>query len=307
MPEAFTNFHFIRPAALLLAPVAMVLWWLWQRRADPLRGWRQQIDQELLRALTVGNRSINRMPAILVLAAWLLGVIAISGPTWKLEPSPFADDATPLMILLKADISMETTDISPSRLERARMKIADLTQVRKNQPLGLIAYSGSAHLVLPPTRDTSTVGTMAAEISPNIMPLPGDRLDLALRRATEVLSKAGQGGVLLVIADTVDADLSKLSSATDLPVVFLSVNTPGSNQDSALQAAADELGAKVESLTVSNDDVTSIVRDVARTPVKKAGAEGAIWQETGYWIVPALALIFLSGFCRESRPEEVHS
>lgn len=305
MPEALSNFHFIRPAALLLAPVAMLLWWLWQRRSDPLRGWRQQIDPDLLRALTVGKGSSNRIPAFLTLAAWLLGVIAIAGPTWKLEPSPFADDATPLMILLKADISMETSDISPSRLERARLKITDLAEARKNQPLGLIAYAGSAHLVLPPTRDTATVGTMAAEISPEIMPQPGDRLDLALRRATEVLSKSDQSGTLLVIADSVDTELSKLSQATDLPIIFLAVNTPDSSQDASLRAAASELGAKVETLTASGDDIAAIVRRAARAPVTKAGAEGAIWQEAGYWIVPLLALLFLANFRRESRAEEV--
>lgn len=305
MPEALTNFHFIRPAALLLAPVAMLLWWLWQRRSDPLHGWRQQIDPELLRALTVGKGSNNRIPSILTLAAWLLGIIAIAGPTWKLEPSPFADDATPLMILLKSDLSMETSDIAPSRLERARLKIKDLAEARKNQPLGLIAYAGSAHLVLPPTRDTATVGTMAAEISPAIMPQRGDRLDLALRRGTEVLSKGEQGGTLLVIADSVDTDLSKLSQATDLPIVFLAVNTPDSQQDANLRTAAAKLGAKVETLTAADDDITSIVRRASRTPVRKAGAEGAIWQEAGYWIVPLLALLFLANFRRESRSEEV--
>jgi Ca-activated chloride channel homolog len=305
MPEALTNFHFIRPAALLLAPVAMLLWWLWQRRSDPLRGWRQQIDPDLLRALTVGNGSNNRIPAILTLAAWLLGIVAIAGPSWKLEPSPFADDATPLMILLKADISMETSDISPSRLERARLKIADLAKARENQPLGLIAYAGSAHLVLPPTRDTATVSTMAAEISPEIMPQSGDRLDLALRRATEVLSKGDQSGTLLVIADSVDTDLSKLSHPPDLPIIFLAVNTPDSSQDASLRSAASELGAKVETLTASSDDIAAIVRRAARAPVTKAGAEGAIWQEAGYWLVPILALLFLANFRRESRSEEV--
>jgi Ca-activated chloride channel family protein len=305
MPDPLSNFHFIRPAALVLAPVAVALWWLWQRRTDPLRGWRQQIDPDLLSALTVGKDSVNRIPAMGVLSAWLMAVIAIAGPTWRLEPSPFADDATPLMILLKADTSMKTPDITPSRLERAYLKMTDLAEARKNQPLGLIAYAGSAHLVLPPTRDTATVASMAAEISPEIMPEPGDRLDLALRLATEVLSKGGQGGTLLVIADSVDGDLTALSQATDLPVLFLAINTPDSAQDTSLRAAASTLGAKVESLTTSGDDIASIVRKAARTPVSKAGEQGAIWQESGYWFIPVLALLFIANFRRESRPKEV--
>ena len=61
---------------------------------------------------------------------------------------------------------MESPDPAPSRIERAHLKIADLADIRKGQPLGLIAYAGSSHLVLPPTRDTAVVAQMAAEISP---------------------------------------------------------------------------------------------------------------------------------------------
>jgi Ca-activated chloride channel family protein len=39
--------------------------------------------------------------------------VAVAGPTWKPEPSPFADDATPLMVLLKADSSMRQPDPAP--------------------------------------------------------------------------------------------------------------------------------------------------------------------------------------------------
>ncbi len=183
------DFHFIRPLWLLLAPVAVALWWLWRREADPLRGWRRQLAPELLEALVVGRSRRQRWQGGSLLVAWLLGVVAVAGPTWQLEPSPFADDATPLMILLKADASMEQSDLEPSRLERARLKIADLAAARRGQPLGLIAYAGSAHLVLPPTRDTAIVASMAAEIAPGIMPEPGDRLDLALALAQRVLAK----------------------------------------------------------------------------------------------------------------------
>ena len=224
MRELITDFHFIRPAVLLLIPVVIAIWWLWQRRSDPLRGWRKQIDPDLLKALLVGRESSLRGRAQWVLVVWLVSVVAIAGPTWRLEPSPFADDATPLMILLKSDVSMDTPDPAPSRLERAHLKIADLAEARKGQALGLIAYSGSAHLVLPPTRDTAVVAEMAAEISPEIMPVRGDRLDLALLEAARVLTRGEAGGSILVVADLVDSDPEALSSARKefpFPVQFL--------------------------------------------------------------------------------------
>jgi len=300
--DTLADFHFIRPGWLLLAPLAIGLWWLWQRNTDPLRGWRTQMAPELLKALVVGRVSAHHGPKRWLLAAWLLTVVAIAGPTWRLEPNPFADDATPLMILLKADVSMEQPDPMPSRLERARLKIADLAEARQGQPLGLIAYAGSAHLVLPPTRDTSIVADMAAEISPAIMPAPGDRLDLALGEAARVLAESQAGGSIVVLADTVDTDPAALQAVhkkLSLPVQFLVINTLDSAQDEALRAAARLLDASVELLDVEGKDIVAIVRRAARAPQAQSGEQGERWQEAGYWLTPLISLIVLASFRRK--------
>jgi Ca-activated chloride channel family protein len=181
------DFHFIRPGWLLLLPLVLLIWRYWQKSQDPLRGWRSVMEQELLAALTVGKRANSNWRDALMLIVWLIAVLAIAGPTWRPEPSPFADDPIPVMIVLKASEIMDLTDMVPSRMERARLKVADFAAERQGQPLGLMAYAGSAHLVLPPTRDTHIVATMAAEISPTIMPKSGDDLINALEMAKQAL------------------------------------------------------------------------------------------------------------------------
>ena len=103
------------------------------------------------------------------------------------------------MVVLRAGESMDLDDMLPSRMERARLKVADFATARKGQPMGLIAYAGSAHLVLPPTRDTSIVASMAAEISPEIMPKLGDDLAAALQLADRTLGDTR--GTVVVVAD----------------------------------------------------------------------------------------------------------
>lgn len=305
MNEIITNFHFIRPGWLLLLPVVILVWIRWQRRADPLSGWRQQIAPELLNALTQGRESIRRGPAVTILAIWFIALIAIAGPTWRLEPNPLAEDSSPLMILLKADVSMESPDPAPSRLERAHLKIADLAEARPGEPLGLIAYAGSAHLVLPPTSDTAVVSQMAAEVSPEIMPLAGDRLDLALAAAQKVLSQSGKGGSILILADSVQNAPASLSGISDFPVAFLSINSPGSDQEQSLRAAAKALRAKVEPLSTKDEDISALIRLADRQPVAKSDEPGASWEEAGYWITPLVALLLLSTFRRETRSQEI--
>ena len=46
------------PGGCCWLPLVIGLWWLWQRRSDPLRGWREQMDPDLLEALV--GRCVSR-------------------------------------------------------------------------------------------------------------------------------------------------------------------------------------------------------------------------------------------------------
>lgn len=312
MNQFWMDFHFLRPMAFLLAPVAIAIWWVWGRSSDPLRGWRQQMEPQLLNALTVGagveKRSVNhRVLVFWVLVFWLLTILAIAGPTWQLEPSPFGDDSTPLMILLKADASMLEPNPSPSRMERAHMKIADLADQRPGQPMGLIAYSGSAHLVLPPTKDTKVVAEMAREISPKIMPRSGDRLDLAIKEANRVLSGSDGGGSLLVLADTVElapSRLAEIRGQISFPIQFLAVTSLDLSENQSIQDAAAALDGSVVQLDAEGNDISRIVRKAASNRGALAGEQKGHWQEAGYWLVPLIAVIVLMSFRREFTQEK---
>lgn len=303
MTQMWANFHLLRPEWLLLLPLSIGLWWLWQRSRDPLRGWRAQMHPDLLNALLVGEHSKRNLARHLLPVAWLLGIIAIAGPTWKLEPNPFVEDAQPLMILLKSDKSMLQTDFSSTtHMERAQLKIADLAKARKGQPLGLIAYAGSAHLVLPPTADTAVVAEMAAEISPDIMPVPGDRLDLAIQKATALLQEESHGGSLLVIADTVAADSQPIVAANQsenpVPIQFLTLADPDSPESKTLRDAAEQLNANVQELTIDDQDVSALTDFAERNASVGIAGESSRWQEAGYWLTPLLALIVAFSFRR---------
>ena len=293
------DFHFIRPLWLLLLPMISWLWWRGWRSRDALRGWKGAMAPELLAAMTVGDDRQSRWLEYTRLAAWLIALVAVAGPTWRPEPSPFADDPVPLMLVLKANQTMDLTDLSPTRLERAQLKIADIAEERKGEPLGLVAYAGSAHLVLPPTRDTSVVATMAAEISSSIMPLDGDALAAALQLAAATLGESG--GSLLVVADAIAPgslpSLQSFRQKSQIPIYFLAVARPDTPELDAIEAAASALDASVELLTPDNSDILRLVRKTASAPVAVAVAgSGTRWAEAGWWLVPVLALYGLTTF-----------
>jgi Ca-activated chloride channel homolog len=315
------DFHFIRPAWLLLAPIVTWFWWRVRTAQDPLRGWRQVMDPQLLDALTVGRITVptgdnakrsgwRRIRSWSwrgwgLLVAWWLAMLSLAGPTWRLEPSPFADDPIPVMLVLKAGETMDLVDLAPSRMERARLKAADFAAERTSQPLGLVAYAGSAHLVLPPTRDTSVVAAMAAEISSAIMPKRGDDLVGALALASQTLGDVG--GSVIVLADTVPGDaepgLREFRRRVRLPIYFLAVAHANTPELAALNNAAAALEASVSLITPDAADIAQLVRRTAKSPVSVASAEEAVrWAETGWWLLPAIAVLALTAFRRVHRP-----
>ena len=122
-------------------------------------------------------------------------VVAIAGPTWKHEPSPFADDVAAIAIVVKVGPSMITEDVQPSRLARATEKIHDLLKERGAGKTSLIAYAGSAHVVMPATKDSGIIDTFALALDPKIMPVDGDVAAEAL--TLRVLANQGKGVVAI--------------------------------------------------------------------------------------------------------------
>lgn len=297
------NVHLLRPWGLLLVVPAFVLWWLARQAADTTRRWSQVIDPALLRALVVGGAGGARFgPHDLLLLAWLATALAVAGPTWQREPSPFAEQAPPAMIVLKVTPSMATPDLAPTRIDRARQKLADLLKARDGMPAGLVAYSGSAHLVLPPTADAAVLVGMADALSPAIMPREGDRLADAVALAAKVLRDGGQGGSIVVIADTVAPGQTEAlrQIANHPPIVFFAVAPQAAvDADASLAAAVRALDAREIATTIDNADVAAIARRLADAPGVAAGSsEAERWKEAGYWLVPVIALIGLLWFRR---------
>jgi Ca-activated chloride channel family protein len=291
------DFHLLRPLWLLVALPALAVWWGLWRQQDHAASWRQVVDPHLLEHLIVGESTRRRLrPIQVLLMIWIICSVALAGPAWRLEPSPFADDEAGLMVLLKVSGTMLASDVQPSRLERAKHKLRDLLELRKGSSTGLIVYSGSAHLVMPLTWDDRIVSTMVEDLTPELMPVDGDALVRALQLAEQVLAKSGVPGSALIIADNVSPSQVQTLSTTEiaLPVQFLSVQSQSSPVDSGLQDAATKLNAPIVELTVDQTDVERVARR-SRSGLKAVSGtkEGTRWQDAGYALLPMIALFAL--------------
>jgi Ca-activated chloride channel family protein len=315
MLEFFINFHFLRPwwLAALLPAGGLVLYAL--KTQNSRHGMQVLIADHLLDHLLVGRQQQRKLRPVYLLAAfWAIGILALSGPTWKKEPSPFIEDTAGLVIAVKVTPTMLAQDIQPSRLERATQKINDLLKLRPGAKTGLIAYAGSAHLTMPLTVDPKIIDMFSQALTPEIMPKEGDAAAEALELAALQIEKAKIPGSILLIADQVALDqlkgLQAFHKKSSIPVHILAVAAdkgiivpPGSPPAPALNREAMEKAAAAAdaSLTIvapDDRDVEKLAGRIKTSLTVAAQNQGDRWQDTGYWLLPLALLIGLFFFRR---------
>lgn len=228
-----TQFHWLRPLWLLaLIPAFVLSVFLWTQKRKAYQ-WQQLIAPELLPFLLDGKTVQTKKSLIwILLFAWIISCIAVAGPSWVKRPTPVEKNQNALVVLLDLSYSMISEDIKPSRIARARLKIADILRDRKDGQTALVAYAGEAHTVTPISDDSATIVSLLSSMHPNIMPLQGSNTEDALARGIQLLQDAGatQGDLLLVTDGVVPEAFDKIQSLLSGKKIQLSILGVGTTQ-----------------------------------------------------------------------------
>jgi len=294
--------HFIRPWWLIvLIPAIIIIWLLW-RQDSVTRRLSGIISSHLLQHLLIRPQDRSRIRPVHLLGIVLaLMVAALSGPAWHREPLPFTEDEAPLILALDLSESMDSEDIKPSRLERAKQKVSDLLALRAGARTGLIAYAGSAHTVLPLTDDPNVLETYLDALSTSIMPTPGKNAPKALLLAHEMLAKETAAGTILFITDGFETqhvpDFVERSSTSKHALVTLIVSPYANESDedsdtASLKALSKQANMRTTVLTVDDMDIRRVNAGIqSHMRHVQDQDNNQRWQDSGYWLIlPIVAL-----------------
>lgn len=240
--STLADFHFIRPLWLMaLMPLALLLWRL-SRTEGAAGAWRRVCDLHLLRALLVHPGTRDRRSWLWLLGlGWLLAVLALAGPTWERRAQLLYRNQAARVLVLDLSRSMLADDPAPSRLDRARYKIADLT-ARDDVRTGLVVFAGDAFVVTPITRDGATIRHLLPVLSPELMPQPGSRPARGLSLAGELLERAGvRAGRIILIGDSANAEAIAAAAALRDAGHRVSVLAVGTEQGAPIPGTDGEL------------------------------------------------------------------
>lgn len=317
------DFHFLRPEWLLGPLAAAALAWIVSRRGDMRLRWQKTIAPHLLDHLLLDRRKVQRLrPVHMTIALIALGSIAAAGPTWQRERSPFLEEKAPLAIAIDLSPTMDATDITPSRLERAKLKVKDLVAARSGARTAIFAYAGTAHMVLPLTDDAALVATYVDSLATGIMPVSGKNTAEALDTVEKALASEPVPGTILFMTDGVEEsafDAFKRRRGRN-DIMVLGIGTPeggpvkqanggyatdasgarlfASFDIAALRRLKSEAGIQLATITPDDSDVQWIVRR-AQSHLTAAQTSGNNrWQDAGWWLVFPMALLSALWFRR---------
>ncbi|MDH5377262.1 MAG: VWA domain-containing protein, partial [Gammaproteobacteria bacterium] len=201
------EFHFVRPYFLILLPLVLVLV-INQLRAKSQGDWQKVMDKVLLSEIAKDNVEKSNIKAI-KLSLFLgiaLAVVAMAGPSWEKLPLPVFDTRDAKVFVLDLSPSMYSTDVTPSRVSRARHKLTDMIKRNQEGINALVVYAGSAHITSPLTDDVQTILNQISVLEPSIMPARGSHANEAIRVANQLFTEGQVAkGKVVLITDGNDA------------------------------------------------------------------------------------------------------
>ncbi len=327
LPE---EFQFIRPYWLygFISLIILVVYMFRYRLRN--KKWESLCDKELLPYILIGDEPASRRTsAYITLLAGTLILLSLAGPTWEKLPQPTFSTQSALVVAMDLSRSMNASDVNPSRLERARFKVADILQQRAEGETALLVYAGDSFTVTPLTDDAATIESQLMALTTDIIPAQGNRTDLAMSKAVELLKQAGviQGDILL-ITDEVDFDRNRvlaeaiqndgyrlsilgIGTLQGAPITMADgsffkdrsglIIVPTLNEEPMRQLASTGGGLYMK-MTVDDEDIIGLSEyfssNFSDDDLSETDFETDVWREQGPWLLLLLVPFVLTAFRR---------
>jgi Ca-activated chloride channel homolog len=217
------------PAFLLLISivVAILLFNYVKRRASERIG---KINSSSSRALLVdrsgGLNSRQKLFFFGIIA--FLQILAIANPQWGRKSTMAKVESADIYLAIDISSSMETRDVSPSRIERAKKLAEEIILSRKGDRIGLILFAGNAYLQMPLTSDIGAALTFVRAVNTNMAGTQGTAISAAINLAVKNLKdRKPTSRALIVLSDGEDHEEDATDAASEAAEMGMHVFTIG--------------------------------------------------------------------------------
>jgi Ca-activated chloride channel family protein len=223
--------QFAQPQFLLLGLIlipAAALFLLWAKRQQK-KALGRLGDKTLIQRLSANiNRSGRRWQTLLQLSALAFLIIALARPQWGSEVREIEQEGLQVIIALDISQSMLAEDVQPTRLDRAKLEIRDLTERLDGDEIGLVLFSGASFVQVPLTSDYLTALNYLNSANPSIISRPGTVIGESIRTAmTGFDDELNNQKVLIIMTDGEDRESDPLTVAQEAADANILIYTIG--------------------------------------------------------------------------------
>lgn len=190
-------------------------------------------DVSLMKELMPDVSAVRREVKVwLMLLAFAMLVFVLARPQFGTKEETRKRQGIEAIIAMDVSNSMLAEDVTPNRLEKAKMLVSSIVDKMTDDKIGLIVYAGEAYTQLPITSDYVSAKMFLETISPAMISTQGtdikQAIDLAMKSFTpnQQVSKA-----IFVITDGEDneggaMEMAKAAAEKGIKVYVLGIGSP---------------------------------------------------------------------------------
>ena len=212
-------------------------------------------NMELLETVAPTRRGYERhVPTALVLVGLMLLTVALAGPT---SDQRVPRNRATVMLVIDVSLSMEATDVEPSRLaaaQEAGKSFADGLTPGIN--LGLVAFAGTASVLVSPTTNREATKAAIDKLQLSERTATGEAIFTSLQSIDTLGAVLGGGIVLLsdgkqTVPEEPDDPRGAYTAARaaaerDVPISTISFGTSYGTVDIETEAGSDRVPVPVD-------------------------------------------------------------
>ncbi len=175
-----------------------------------VRATRRFGDEERIATLVTENAAARRaLKGVILVAAVAFGFVALAQPQYgrgtRLVPATNLDT----VIVLDYSKSMYARDVTPSRIERAKVEVGRLIADLPGARFGAVAFAGEP-MSFPLTSDGGAIAQFFRQLSPSDMPVGGTAIARALEQGMDLFRRdpvsARHKRIIVLVTDGEDLE-----------------------------------------------------------------------------------------------------
>lgn len=169
-----------------------------------------------------------------------LGIIVIARPQYGTKVDKSDKKGIELVIAIDVSNSMLATDITPSRLAKAKQMLTRIIDQRRDDKVAIVVFAGEAFIQMPMTADNQSAKLFLESIDPSLVPVQGTAIADAINMSMTCFSSdedMDKAIVLITDGETHEGDAKQASKMALDKGIYINVVGIGTEQGAPVPIA----------------------------------------------------------------------